>query len=161
MTRAAPAAQVRARATAWLLVAAQVALLAAVVFLPGPAKAPPDAVGWMGLALEAAGLAVILVGAVQLGGSLTVLPIPNQRGELRTGGLYRFVRHPIYAGVIVFAVGAALRAPTVLRIVSVIALVVLLRAKAGWEERQLRHRYTDYEVYAARTGAVLPRRSWS
>ncbi len=46
----------------------------------------------------------MVVAATALGRGLTAAPLPNSHAELRTGGLYRFVRHPIYSGLLLFAV---------------------------------------------------------
>ena len=140
----------------WLFVAGQVVLLAAIVFLPGPRTAAPDAVRSVGLVLEVVGIAIVVWGAAQLGPALNVLPTPNRAGDLRTGGLYRLVRHPIYFGVLVFAAGATVRGPTWARLVAALALIALLRGKAAWEERRLAEKFPDYAEYAARTPAIVP-----
>jgi len=82
-------------------VAAQVALLTAQAVLnrrhdwPTPA---PVKVGAGTVALI--GAAVLATASSSLGRGLTASPLPNSHSELRTDGLYRHVRHPIYAGVI-------------------------------------------------------------
>jgi len=46
------------------------------------------------------GLAVMVIGATGLGRGLTATPLPNAHAQLRTGGLYRYARHPIYSGLL-------------------------------------------------------------
>ena len=142
--------------TGWLLVGAQAALLAAIVLLPGPADAAGPVLRAVGLGLEVSGLVIVLAGAAQLGASLNVLPTTNKGGVLRTGGLYRIARHPIYLGVLMFSLGAVLRAPTLARAVAAVALAVLLRGKAAWEERRLADSYPGYADYSATVPAILP-----
>ena len=62
---------------------------------------------WSG---PASALVVLVVASLRLGRALTPTPMPAERGELQTGGLYRFVRHPGYAGMLVAmpSVGIAL-----------------------------------------------------
>ena len=91
----------------------QFALLLTVLALPaGDAWVTPDwaltVARWVGLA----GMAVLIVGLINLGRSLTALPTPVPHGVLRTGGLYRLVRHPIYTGIMVLAVIAGRAAVT-------------------------------------------------
>ncbi len=141
---------------AWAFIAVQGVLLLAVISLPGPDTPASSALRGAGLVLEVVGMALILIGAAQLGISLNILPTPNKHGQLRTGGLYRLVRHPIYFGVMVFVTGSALRAPTVPRIIAVLGLGALFHFKAAWEEVQLSAKYPDYAEYAARTSAIIP-----
>ncbi|MFV1991018.1 MAG: isoprenylcysteine carboxylmethyltransferase family protein [Acidimicrobiales bacterium] len=141
---------------AWLFIAVQGVLLLAVIALPGPDTPASSALRGIGLVVEIVGMVIILIGAAQLGISLNILPTPNKHGRLRTGGLYRLVRHPIYFGVMVFVVGSALRAPTVARVLAALALGALFHFKAAWEELQLNAKYPDYAEYAARTPPIFP-----
>ena len=77
---------------------------------------------------------------------------------LVTGGIYRFVRHPQYTGLILFTLGWVLHWPAVLTLL----LWPLLAAAYVWlarrEERALEHRFGEaYRVYATRTPRFLPR----
>src|SRR5690348_12047091 len=54
----------------------------------------------VGGALIAAGMALIVAGAVALGHALTPLPRPREGAELVAHALYRRARHPIYGGVV-------------------------------------------------------------
>src|SRR4051812_10983463 len=69
---------------------------------------PPLALRLAGTAMCAAGLLVLVWGASALGSFLTPFPRPTERNELVTGGPFRWVRHPIYSGVLLTALGACL-----------------------------------------------------
>ena len=142
---------------AWLFVVVQFALLAAIVVLPaGDAWSVPswlDSAAWV---LEALGAAIVVIGAVNLGRSLTPLPSPIAHGKLRERGLYRWVRHPIYSGIIALAVGAAVRSSNGVVLAVVVALIGWLGVKARWEETRLLRRYPGYAAYAARTPRFVP-----
>jgi len=58
-----------------------------------------------GIVVAFAGLVVLVVGVTALGRSFTPPPRPHSRAEFHERGPYRFVRHPIYAGVILAAFG--------------------------------------------------------
>ena len=77
-------------------------------------------------------------------------------GELKTGGLYRLVRHPVYTGVMALAVGAALGSGSVAKALAAAALVGWFMLKARWEETRLRAAYPGYDDYAARTPRFVP-----
>lgn len=153
-----PARSQPALPTAWLLVAGQVLLLAALVLLPAGDAWPVP--GWLratGLAAVAAGLVVALVAATALGRGLTAVPLPNRHAVLRTGGLYRWVRHPVYSGLLLAATGVVAVSASVVRAGVLVALVVLLHVKARFEERHLAARFEGYAAYAARTPRFVPR----
>ena len=146
------------RLTARLLVAAQVVLLAVLAAHPRRSHpALPGALRGLGTAGILAGAALAGVGATSLGRGLTALPLPNEHATLRTGGLYRFVRHPIYAGVLMAAVSRTVVLGRPYAVVATSALVVLLHGKARFEERHLAARFPGYDEYAARTPRLVPR----
>ncbi|SDN34495.1 Protein-S-isoprenylcysteine O-methyltransferase Ste14 [Lentzea albidocapillata subsp. violacea] len=147
----------RNKRTAALLVGLQVVLLAAFAVAPTDGWTAPDRLRWAGWAAVVGGVVLMVVTAVVLGRGLTVSPLPNSRAELRTGGPYRFSRHPMYTGLLGAALGWTLVAPGILRAVMFIALAVVIVAKTRWEESYLRQRFPGYPSYARRTGRFLPR----
>ncbi len=62
----------------------------------------------VGMGFLALGGLVSLIAALHLGSNLTPLPHPKEGATLVVTGMYRFVRHPIYLGVILMAAGFAL-----------------------------------------------------
>ena len=147
----------RDTAIAWLFVTVQFALLAIILLAPaGDAWTTPHGLAASAQVLEWIGIAVLVVGIVNLGRSLTPLPSPVAHGELRTGGLYRFVRHPIYSGLIALTVGAAVRSESLVVAVATVALTGWFSLKARWEEDKLRATYPGYADYANRTPRFVP-----
>jgi len=154
-----PDAQRHDRAIAWALLLVQLVLLAAVFLLPaGSAWVTPAWLSTCARVLSAAGAVLVVAGVVNLGRAATPLPTPVADGALSSHGLYRWVRHPIYTGVIALAIGSAIPSGSVLIVAATVALIVWLQIKARWEERRLLQRYPDYEAYAARTPRFIP--SW-
>ena len=147
----------RETAIAWGFVVVQGLLIFAVLLLPaGDDWTLSPAGDAVAVTLEWIGTAILVAGLVNLGRSLTALPTPVPHGELKVGGLYRFVRHPIYTGVMALIIGAAARSANVWAALAAGALVVWFMAKARWEEDRLRARYPDYDAYAARTPRFVP-----
>lgn len=152
---------IRSTVVAWLFVIGQVALLAAVVLLPpGDDWAVRTPLAEVARGAQILGVVVLLVGAAELGTSLTPLPLPLPHGRLRRRGLYRFVRHPLYSGVDLVALGTAVRSGSVLVASAAVGLVVWFMVKARWEEAHLRERYPDYDDYAAVTPRFVPAWPW-
>ncbi len=143
----------------WVFVAGQVVLLVLLVFLPGGDDWPtPPWLRSIGQVAVLVGLALVVAGSLRLGSGLTPTPVPSERGHLETGGLYRYVRHPIYTGVLVIVAGLTVRSGSSVTLAVAVVTVVFFRGKAAWEESRLRERYDGYAEYAARTPRFVPGR---
>lgn len=146
------------RAVGWLLVAAQFGLLAVLVLLPrGVNWTTPAPISAVGVVLILSGAIVAGIAAMGLGAGLTPHPVPVASAQLRTGGMYARVRHPIYAGLIAIVAGIAMGSGSIPVVVTAAATVAFLHIKARWEERRLAERFEEYPAYVAVTGRFLPR----
>ena len=101
---------------------------------------------WAGAVCAILGANLFYFSIRALGRSLTPFPRPRGGGELVTGGPYRWARHPIYGGGILFFLGWALFSGP-LALLGVAALAALWVGKSRLEERLLTARYADYERY--------------
>lgn len=141
-------------------VAIQFVLLGAVgvAAVAGPAWGEPirSITTIAGFALAIAGLAMALLGLRDLGANLTPLPYPRDSARLVESGIYGRVRHPIYGGIIVGAVGWGLATASIvaLALAGVLALFFLLKSRR--EEAWLIARFPDYPAYRRRTKALVP-----
>lgn len=144
--------------TGWALVGAQFGLIAGLVVLPA-GDLWARSVGSIALAvvLIMVGIVVAVLGGVRLGPALTPLPIPKDGAELVTSGVYRFVRHPIYTGVLSAALGLVVLGASAGHIVGWLALLVVLSLKASGEEVMLAQRHEGYPAYRKTSGRLLPR----
>jgi protein-S-isoprenylcysteine O-methyltransferase Ste14 len=141
-----------------VLVAVQVVLLVAVVVVPNADHWPTPA--WVLAAssvLTVGGMIVVVVSVLWLGRSITPNPEPRASATLQTGGPFRWVRHPVYSGVLLLVTGVALRTGNVVAFVVAVVTVVFFHAKARWEEGRLAATYPEYAAYAARTPRFVPR----
>jgi protein-S-isoprenylcysteine O-methyltransferase Ste14 len=143
--------------TARLLVAGQFALIGILLLLPGRRDWPVPAALTLACSVTTVlGLAVMVIGATGLGRGLTATPLPNAHAQLRTGGLYRYSRHPIYSGLILTMASVTVASGSAFRLLVLGALVLLLTLKARWEETRLARRFEGYADYAARTPRFVP-----
>ena len=77
--------------------------------------------------------------------------------ELATGGPYAIVRHPIYAGMNLLALGTAVWLPNILTWSAVVLMVVGSDLRGRAEEGVLRAAFGDqYRAYCSRTKRFLP-----
>ena len=111
---------------------------------------------YAGAALAAAGVCLAAAGMVKMGPALTALPCPEDRAVLLETGVYRLVRHPIYAGVITAAFGWALLVRGSLTMGCALALGLLLDVKSREEERWLSARFPGYADYQRRVRKLIP-----
>lgn len=89
-------------------------------------------------------------------GSFRALPRPTRGGDLVDSGPYRYVRHPIYAGLILACLGAAVYQRSLLVAALTAALAIVLDLKRRREEAWLVIRHPHYPDYQARTRALIP-----
>lgn len=92
----------------------------------------------------------------RIGASGVYPELPDQAG-LITSGPYRFMRHPMYSGLMLMTVGIALFNLHLLNLVGVAAVVLAVVGKVSIEERDLAARFPQYARYAAQTPRFLPR----
>jgi protein-S-isoprenylcysteine O-methyltransferase Ste14 len=130
-----------AHALGWLAV--QLALMGAIVIAGFYPPHWPDAVA---RPLASAGAVVAFVGAVLVYLGARVLG----RNQLVERGPYRYIRHPIYAGGVLFFLGYSLIAGAGALALTA-ALAVVWGVKAAGEERTLTERFPAYEEYRRRT----------
>lgn len=147
-----------ARGGAWVL--AQIPVLLGAVLVPGYTGASfgeaAEVAAAVGLAITVAGGILALVGALQLGNALTPLPYPRDGAHLHRGGIYRFLRHPIYSGLIVGSLGWALAWQSLWGLGYVVLVFGFFDRKAAREEQWLRACYPGYGDYARRVRKFLP-----
>jgi len=103
------------------------------------------------------GVLIAIVAAIQLKRNLTPLPMPEEHGELIQTGLYAYVRHPIYLGVILMALAWFLHTQAVLTLVEFIAVMIFFEVKSRQEEYWMRQVYPEYAEYQRRTAKLVPR----
>lgn len=118
--------------------------------------------GWQGDPhvdpLHLLSMVAILAGFLLLAAAWRVLLPAARAGTLATAGLYARIRHPQYVAFVFIMVGFLLQWPTLLTVLMFPVLVAMYVRLARIEEREMRERFgAEYDAYAARTPAFLPR----
>jgi len=104
----------------------------------------------------AMGVVLYRRGTTALGATLSPLVSSLPQGRLVTDGPYRLVRHPIYLGQLLIAVGAPLTLGCRYALAMSCAAAVVLFVRAHLEEDALVRAYPEYREYAARTWRLVP-----
>jgi protein-S-isoprenylcysteine O-methyltransferase Ste14 len=77
-------------------------------------------------------------------------------GAVCADGPYRFIRHPMYAAVLLFIWTAVLSHRSLFTVTVGAIVTLVIAARIVGEERSLRTRYPDYADYARSTKAIVP-----
>lgn len=135
----------------------QIALFAIILVAPqATCFACPPWLKGVGLVILAGGGLLGSWGMIALGRNLTPFPKPIASGELVTHGPYRFVRHPIYTGLIFGTLGWALFRANLLGLGLAAVLFLFFDLKSRREEQWLREQYTGYASYQQRVHKLIP-----
>jgi len=110
----------------------------------------------VGTILIAIGAALVFAGIRGLRTSISPYPKPNDDGYLVTEGVYAYVRHPIYLGLMLVSFGWACAMDSLAALVVAVVFTVFLDLKSRREESWLKAQYPDYVVYAAHTRRFVP-----
>jgi protein-S-isoprenylcysteine O-methyltransferase Ste14 len=112
----------------------------------------------VGIVLTAAGLAFAVWARAYLGGNWSGAVTVKVDHQLVRTGPYRWVRHPIYSGLILALIGTALERRQLRGVVAVVLLWIGLTMKRKIEERFMTSTFgAQYDEYTRTTGAIVPR----
>jgi protein-S-isoprenylcysteine O-methyltransferase Ste14 len=138
------------------------------VILLWPASSPIQALGerflplavwpfWVGAALTLAGLLFSVWARVHLGRNWSATITVKQDHDLITSGPYRFVRHPIYTGLLLALAGFALARGEWRGVVAVALASWAFWRKLRIEEQWMRAQFgVAYDEYSRRVAALVP-----
>jgi protein-S-isoprenylcysteine O-methyltransferase Ste14 len=88
--------------------------------------------------------------------SFSVFPEPKIKGRLIKNGIYAFIRHPMYAGVLMVFGTLVLQFWSVERLVAFLFLALVFVLKIVKEEKLLAQKFPDYIDYQKNTNRLIP-----
>lgn len=151
------------KATHWRESAASrilhVAPLIAAFLLLSPTRMPTGSVAaaWIGAALTVAGLGFAVWARRHLGRNWSGTITLKVGHELITSGPYRWVRHPIYSGLLLAFAGSAIATGGLRGVLAFFLAAFAIGRRVQLEEQAMRRQFgTAYEDYARRVAAVIP-----
>ena len=109
------------------------------------------------LVLSGIGFLIILSAILELNTSLSPFPKPKNKASLVTTGVYRYIRHPIYTGILLGLFFIGLYFSSFYKIGLVFLLGFLFWYKSGYEEEQLCLKYPNYVDYRQKTPGFFPK----
>ena len=139
----------------YLLVVLQLAAILAILF-----SAPKFCSNYYLLAVEVFGILLGLTAIFTMKfGNFNIAPTPKFEGELRTRGVFKFIRHPMYAAHILWAIAQLMLLHNWIAGYSFLifsAPLYLLRIDKE-EEMMIKQFGEEYKEYMKRTGKLIPR----
>ena len=144
-----------------IYVVVQCLLFALLIFAPShaefwPWSTLPEGMQVFGTLLMTIGALVAIAAGIQMGRRLTPLPYPAKDARLLTRGVYTWVRHPMYFGVIALSIGWALYVRGALSLGYAAAIVVFFDIKSRREEIWLAQHFEGYAEYRQRVRKLIP-----
>lgn len=112
---------------------------------------------FIGLAVAIIGLIISLLAVLQLNKNLSPFPTPKEKAVLLENGLYKFVRHPIYSGLLLLFYGYGIYVDSIYKLLISSLLLVLFYFKTNYEERLLEIKFQDYSLYKLKVGRFFPK----
>ena len=112
--------------------------------------------GLVSLVLIGAGFLLGMWAMMEFRFRFNIFPELLKNSKLITSGPYRFVRHPIYTGVLLITLGFVINFFTLINVLVWMVLLATLLIKIRFEEKILIGRFGDYAEYKRKTKALIP-----
>jgi protein-S-isoprenylcysteine O-methyltransferase Ste14 len=110
----------------------------------------------VGIALGFIGAELIVSGVIRLGNNLTAVPHPKDDATFVTSGAYKYVRHPIYSGILFLAFAWGLLLSSWPTLAAAAVLFLFFDLKTRREERFLAAKFPQYADYQRRVRKLVP-----
>ncbi len=119
----------------------------------------PEWLGWIGTAVFVIALLLLWRSHADLGRNWSAIPQIRQEHSLVTNGVYRHIRHPMYAAHLLWAIAQGLLLENWLAGWAFLVVIVPLYLIRIPKEEQLMLEQFDeqYSRYVSRTGRIIPR----
>jgi protein-S-isoprenylcysteine O-methyltransferase Ste14 len=115
------------------------------------------AIGVICVALVAVGLIVCIWARNHIGKNWSGRVIVQTGHQLVRTGPYRFVRHPIYSGILLMLLGTAIERGTIAGVCGFILLLIAIVWKLSLEEQLMSEQFgDDYRQYRREVKALVP-----
>lgn len=138
---------------AWLVFGSNLSI----PFLPWQFLPNTSAVKYIGLTLTSAGIGFAIWARLFLGRNWSATPSIVENHQLIRSGPYRFVRHPIYSGVLLALFGTTIFEGRVAAILGTLIAAISFHVKSRAEEHYMTQQFgTEYLRYQREVKALIP-----
>lgn len=114
-------------------------------------------IGILSVVLAVGGLIIAIMARRTLAQNWSASVTFKKEHDLITSGVYKYMRHPIYTGVLLIFIGSALLIGTIGALIGFIILFVTLWLKLQQEEKLMtKHFPKEYNTYKKKVKALIP-----
>ena len=117
----------------------------------------PEILFWFGVFIFVFGALMTVVAVLQLNINLSAFPSPLADSKLIETGVYKFIRHPIYTGLILAFFGYAIISDSGYKLLVTLGLFSWFYFKTRYEENLLIQKFPNYLDYKKRSGRFFPK----
>jgi protein-S-isoprenylcysteine O-methyltransferase Ste14 len=118
----------------------------------------PDWARWIGVGAFALSITWLIWMFISLGRNLTDTVVTRRNAHFVDRGPYRYVRNPMYSGILMIGLSLGLALGTWLLPLAAIVMFAILARRTRIEESYLIERFGDqYRTYMTRVGRFFPR----
>lgn len=117
----------------------------------------PDIISTIGIIGVVVGFVTILISLLQLNRHLSPFPSPKSGSHLIQNGIYKYIRHPMYTGILILFFGYSMYTASGYKLIVTFLLFVLFTLKSRYEEERLAGNFKGYSEYKKKTGRFLPK----
>ncbi|RFN57807.1 isoprenylcysteine carboxylmethyltransferase family protein [Marixanthomonas ophiurae] len=116
----------------------------------------PSWLNYILLSLVGCGFVIIFLGILNLNDDLSVIHAKKEK-PMVFHGIYRYVRHPIYSGILLSMIAYALFTASIFKFILTLIMGVVFYYKSDNEENWMVEKYEQYRIYKKKTGRFLPK----
>jgi protein-S-isoprenylcysteine O-methyltransferase Ste14 len=148
-----------AKKIGWVYVLVQFIIIGAILFFSNRDRiiSVPGRISTItGLAVILTGLILAIFSFINFGQIVTPNPVPMDNYSLKTTGMYKYIRHPIYSSVLLSLLGFVILSQSISGIIFWIIGVLFIAFKTRFEEDQLILKFPEYISYRTRTKKLIP-----
>lgn len=87
---------------------------------------------------------------------VSIFPEVRLGQQLFTGGMYHFIRHPMYVSVLLLALAWVLNRVDAVTISVWVVLLIDLLIKLSFEEKELSRKFPEYQEYMRTSKRMIP-----
>lgn len=110
----------------------------------------------IGLFFALLGLLIILLAIFQLNKNLSPFPTPKDNATLLEAGVFKWMRHPIYTGIMLLSFAYSVYQNSLYKLGISLLLLVLFYYKSNYEEARLEQKFPNYKEYKSKTNRFIP-----
>ena len=149
------------KAKGWILVAIQFTLLAIILLSSAlefkyAGRTLLPVIHYIGVTLILIGALLFTVILITFGQYMTPNPVPRDNAVLKTTGLYKYVRHPMYFTVLVLLLGVILYFQAFYSFIWLLIAFIFLVYKNTREEAFLLKKFPEYSEYKLTSKRIIP-----